>query len=154
MFKKSHELESLLGSSSSAKGGQDTTESVIGPSVHLEGNFNSSGNIVIGGSLSGGLTTSGDVRVLEGAKVQATVSATHVYVAGEVRGDVRANELLELGPTARLYGNIEVKVLTVAPGAILHGKCSMKLNGKVVEKLDQPTKSVKQPVGKMSEVIE
>ena len=122
MFKKTQDLGALPGSA-------DTTESVIGPSVHLEGNFNSSGNIVIGGSLTGSLTTVGDVRVLEGAKVQATVAATHVYVAGEVRGDVRASELLELSPTARIYGNIEAKILSVAPQAILHGKCVMKNGG-------------------------
>lgn len=114
-------------------GGQDTTESVIGPSVHLEGNFNSSGNIVIGGSLAGSLTTTGDVRILEGAKVQATISATHVNVAGEIRGDVYAKELLELTPTARVYGNVEAKVLSVTPGAVLHGKCAMKGGGGLKE---------------------
>lgn len=117
----------------------DATESVIGPSVHLEGNFNSSGNVVIGGSLSGSMTTSGDVRVLEGAKVQATLSATHVHVAGEVRGDIRASELLELSQTARIFGNIEAKVLSVAPGAVLHGKCAMKEGKAVPEKSETKT---------------
>lgn len=121
-------------------GGQDTTESVIGPSVHLEGNFNSSGNIVIGGSLAGSLGTSGDVRILEGAKVQATISATHVHVAGEIRGDVYAKELLELSPTARIYGNVEAKVLSVTPGAVLHGKCAMKGGGGLKE-IKETTKS-------------
>ena len=121
MWKKGQELSGVL-----SPAGQDTTESVIGPSVHLEGNFNSSGNIVIGGSLTGSLTTSGDVRIAEGAKVQATVSATHIYVSGEVRGDVIASELLELSPTARLYGNVEAKILSVTPGAVLHGKCAMR----------------------------
>src|SRR3989338_10163 len=141
MFKKTQDLSVVAPSSG------DTTESVIGPSVHLEGNFNSSGNIVIGGSLTCSLTTSGDVRVLEGARVQATVSATHIYVAGEVRGDVRALELLELSPTARLLGNVETKILSVAPQAILHGECVMK-NGKG-EKLE--TGNLKLETGKKTE---
>lgn len=133
---------------------QDNTESVIGPSVHLEGNFTSSGNLVIGGSLTGSLTTGGDVRVLEGAKVQAIVSAVHVYVAGEIRGDVRASELLELSPTAKLYGNVEAKVLSVAPGATLHGKCTMK-NGKVPEKVEKSeVRAAKPSVAKMAEMEE
>lgn len=126
MFKKSQDIGAMI---AGGQGGNDTTESVIGPSVHLEGNFNSSGNIVIAGSLSGSLTTSGNVRIEEGAKVQATVSAAHVFVAGEVRGDIAASEQLELAPSARIYGNIDAKVLSVSPGAILHGKCAMK-NGK------------------------
>jgi len=135
MWKKVQDLTMVTG-------GQDTTESIIGPSVHLEGNFTSSGNIVIGGSLAGSLTTTGDVRILEGAKVQATVGATQLFVAGEVRGDMRAGELLELAPTARVYGNVETKVLSVAPQAILHGKCMMKNGGgKLTEEVSRKQKT-------------
>ena len=134
MFKKTQDIGAIV------HNGGDTTESVIGPSVHLEGNFNSSGNIVVVGSLTGSLTTSGNVRVEEGAKVQATVSASYIHVAGEIRGDVQASDRLELAPTARVFGNVEVKVLSVAPGAILHGKCLMKNGaGKAME--DAPRKA-------------
>lgn len=134
-------------------GKSDSTESVIGPSVHLEGNFNSSGNIVIAGSLSGSLTTSGSVRVEEGAKVQATVSAAHIFVAGEVRGDIYATEQLELAPSARVIGNVDVKVLSVSPGAIIHGKCSMKNGGG--KKPEESTKRVKVSKGaKVEEAVE
>lgn len=123
MFKKDEELG---GVSAHQSGIQDTTESVIGPSVHLEGNFNSSGNVIIIGSLTGSMTTTSDVRIEEGAKVQASIEAVHINVSGEVRGDLHASEELELSPTARITGNVEAKVLSVAPGAILHGKCAMK----------------------------
>ena len=115
MWKKTQDLNTI-------EVGQDTTESVIGPSVHLEGNFTSSGNISIGGSLSGSLTTSGNVTVQEGAKVQAMVSAVNVFVSGEVRGDIRASERLELSPTACIIGNVEAKTLTVTAGAMKSGK--------------------------------
>lgn len=141
MFKKGDDLGSVLGGS---RANSDATESVIGPSVHVEGNFNSSGNIVIAGSLSGSLTTSGNVRVEEGAKVQATVSAAYIFVAGEVRGDVFASEKLELAPSACIMGNLDVKVLSVAPGAVLHGKCSMKNGGaKKPEELLKKAKAVR-----------
>ena len=135
MWKKTQDL-SILAPTFTGRGehqDQDKTESVIGPSVHLEGNFNSSGNIVIVGSLTGSLTTSGDVRIEEGAKVQATVQAANAFIAGELRGDIHANERLELSPTAQIIGNIETKTLTVAPGAVLHGKCFMKGNGMIKE---------------------
>src|SRR3989338_7388997 len=102
MWKKTQDL-SILAPDITGRGehqSQDKTESVIGPSVHLEGNFNSSGNIVIVGSLTGSLTTSGDVRIEEGAKVQATVQATNAFIAGELRGDIHASDRLELSPTA------------------------------------------------------
>ncbi len=128
MWKKTQDLSILA-----PTGTSDATESVIGPSVHLEGNFNSSGNIVIIGALTGSLTTIGDVRIDEGAKVQATVNAANAFVAGEVRGDIHATERLELSPTAQIIGNIETKTLTIAPGAVLHGKCFMKGSGKMAD---------------------
>lgn len=137
MWKKTQDLSILAptftGRAENQNQEQDKTESVIGPSVHLEGNFNSSGNIVIVGSLTGSLTTSGDVRIEEGAKVQATVQATNAFIAGELRGDIHTNERLELSPTAQIIGNVEAKTLTIAPGAVLHGKCFMKGNGMMKE---------------------
>jgi len=125
MFRKDTPSEGIS-ASFGKKQDQDTTESVIGPSVHMEGNFNSSGNVIIIGSLTGSMTTSGNVRIEEGAVVQATIASGQIFVAGEVRGDLHALEQLELAPTARIIGNVETKILSVAPGAILHGKCSMK----------------------------
>ncbi len=149
MFKKGDDIGAVLGG---PRGAQDSTESIIGPSVHLEGNFNSSGNIVIAGSLSGSLTTVGKVRVEDGAKVQATVSAAHIFVAGEVRGDIYASEQLELAPSARVIGNIDVKVLSVLPGAIIHGKCSMKNGGS--KKPEEVSKKVKTARGaKIEETV-
>ena len=65
--------------------------------------------------------------------MQATVQAANAFIAGELRGDIHANERLELSPTAQIIGNIETKTLTVAPGAVLHGKCFMKGNGMIKE---------------------
>ncbi|MDP3244851.1 MAG: polymer-forming cytoskeletal protein [bacterium] len=111
---------------------EETTEAetIIGPSVHLEGNFTSQGNIQIAGSLAGSLQTTGNVSIWEGAKVHANVVAQNVMIAGEVRGDVKTGERLELAPSARLWGNVEAKILAVAPGALLNGKCNMKNGGK------------------------
>lgn len=121
------------------------TETVIGPSVHLEGNFNSQGNIQIAGSLSGSLQTAGIVKVEAGAMVHANIVAKEVIIDGEVKGDVKAAERLELGPTARLWGNIETKVLSVAPGAFLSGKCNMK-GGKIFESKDKEKEKEKEVV--------
>ena len=101
-------------------------ETVIGPSVHLEGNFVSQGDVQVAGLLSGSLQTSGNVRVEEGARVHANIVALSVWVGGEVRGDVKASDVLELASTAKLSGNVEVKIFSMAPGAAFNGKCSMK----------------------------
>lgn len=101
------------------------TETIIGPTVKVEGNFVGSGDVIVEGQFVGSLKTDKSLRVGEGAKVKADIEAADVLLAGEIRGNVRATGSLELGPTAKLYGNVETPSLSVARGAILHGKCLM-----------------------------
>ncbi|MBI4089977.1 MAG: polymer-forming cytoskeletal protein [Candidatus Kerfeldbacteria bacterium] len=105
--------------------GDRSAETVIGPSVKVEGNFVGSGNVVVEGSVTGTIRTSKDLRVGEGAKIKADIEAANVTVAGEVHGNVKANGRLDLGPSAKVFGNVETMSLTVANGAVLNGKCTM-----------------------------
>ena len=108
---------------------QNTTphevETIVGPSVKVEGDFNSQGNVLIQGTVSGTIKTDKYLQVEEGAKIIASVRADSVKVSGEVQGNIRAKSTIELTSTARVIGDIEAKTLIIAPGAILHGKCSM-----------------------------
>ncbi|OGH67918.1 MAG: hypothetical protein A3C15_00885 [Candidatus Magasanikbacteria bacterium RIFCSPHIGHO2_02_FULL_50_9b] len=100
-------------------------ETIVGPSVKVEGDFNSQGNVLIQGTVSGNVKTDKYLQVEEGAKIMASVRADSVKVSGEIQGNVRAKNTIELTPTARVVGDIEAKTLIIAPGAILHGKCAM-----------------------------
>jgi cytoskeletal protein CcmA (bactofilin family) len=46
-------------------------------------------------------------------------------IAGEVRGNMKIKDSLELSATARILGDIEVKTLSVEPGAVIFGKITM-----------------------------
>lgn len=100
-------------------------ETVIGPSVKVEGNFVGSGNVVVEGVVNGTIKTTKDIRIGDRAKVKADIDAANVVVAGEVHGNVRSAGRLELAPSARVFGNVEAGSLSVASGAILNGKCTM-----------------------------
>lgn len=103
----------------------DTVETVVGPSVIVEGDFTSEGNIIVKGTVSGSVHTSRLLRVEEGAKIFANVKAANAVVAGTVRGNARIAEKLELTSSARIAGDMECKVLVVEPGALMNGKVSM-----------------------------
>src|SRR3989339_742733 len=81
----------------------DEIETVVGPSVNVEGDFASEGNIIIKGTVSGSVHTSRFLFVEQGAKIMANVRAG----------------------TAKISGDIECRVLSVEPGALLFGKISM-----------------------------
>lgn len=103
----------------------DEVETIVGPSVKVEGDFVSKGNVVIEGMVMGSVKTERNLRVEEGAVINASVAADNVRVAGEIRGNVQALGMLELTPTARVMGDVYTKTLVVAAGAILHGVCNM-----------------------------
>ncbi len=105
--------------------GKDGIETVIGPSVKLEGNFVCQGGIVIEGELKGSVKTAGYLEVGESASVTADVTAKEAKVGGEVRGNIRIEGYLDVTASAKLYGDIEAAFVSIARGAVVKGKCSI-----------------------------
>lgn len=108
-----------------ARQSEDTVETVVGPSVNVEGDFSSEGNIIVKGSVAGSVHTSRHLIVEPGAKIMANVRAGSAQIAGEVKGNMKIKESLELHATAKVLGDIEVKTLMVEPGAVLYGRVTM-----------------------------
>jgi len=102
--------------------GEHETETVIAPSVRVEGDFVSEGNVRIEGAVTGSVRTARDLIVGENAKITADVEARNGTVAGELHGNLRVFDRLELAATARIHGDIQAKVLSVAPGAMMRGQ--------------------------------
>lgn len=103
----------------------DEVETVVGPSVNVEGDFASEGNIIVKGSVAGSVHTSRHLAVEQGAKILANVRAGSAKIAGEVKGNMKIKEILELTSTAKVIGDIEVKTLVVEAGALIYGKIIM-----------------------------
>lgn len=117
MFKRRDDQLPMASSS-----GQET---VIAQGVKVEGDFVSSGNVVIDGEVAGSIQTAASLRVGETARIRADVSAGSAVIAGEVRGNVRAEDRLELLEGSVVYGDVECGVLSVAPGARVNGRVTM-----------------------------
>jgi cytoskeletal protein CcmA (bactofilin family) len=107
------------------KGGTKDAETVIGPSVMVKGNLNSSGNIIIEGILKGGIKTAGEVYVGDKAQITADVEAKTARIGGEIRGNLNIQELLYISSTAKIFGDINCASLAVEQGAVINGKFSM-----------------------------
>jgi cytoskeletal protein CcmA (bactofilin family) len=105
--------------------GAEEVETIIGHSVNVEGDFSSKGNMTILGSVAGTLKTEKDLKVGIDAKIAADVWAANAFVAGEIRGNMKIGGRMELTETAKIFGDIEVEILIMAPGSILNGRCAM-----------------------------
>lgn len=124
MFKNDRDMTSVA----------NETETVIAPSVRVEGDFVSEGNVRIEGEVKGSISTERDLIVGENAKITAGVQARNGVIAGELHGNLRVFDRLELASTARIYGDIQAKVLSVAPGAMMKGQLIIGLEVPVLEK--------------------
>ncbi|HAO81371.1 MAG TPA: cell shape determination protein CcmA [Candidatus Veblenbacteria bacterium] len=100
-------------------------ETLIGPSVHVKGDFKSQGNVQIEGQVTGTIQTSGNLRIGEQAKINANINAANAFVAGVIKGNVLVTERLELSAKAKIDGDINTKILVIAEGAQLNGRCQM-----------------------------
>lgn len=115
-----------LSSSPKAANPHDDVQTVVGPSVHVEGDFASEGDILVKGMVSGNVTTSRVLTVEQGAKILANVKAGEAMVAGDIKGNVRVQGKLELTESAQVHGDVTCKTLVVSAGALMHGKVTMK----------------------------
>lgn len=107
------------------KNDNNSLETVIGPSVKVEGDFVSQGNMTIEGSVSGTINTAGNLYVGEQAKVVADIEATSAQIAGHLKGNILVHEKLELTPTSQIQGDVSAKILVVMEGAQINGHCQM-----------------------------
>ena len=103
----------------------DTHTSVIAHTTSWNGNLESSGSLHIHGRVEGTLTARDDIFVAEEAEVDATINATSVTVAGNVRGSIRCADRFEVLPRGRVAGEISAPVLVIHEGAMVAGEISM-----------------------------
>lgn len=67
------------------------------------------------------------------ARVDANVEVAVAVIGGMVNGDIVAHQRVELGPEARINGNIWTQSIAIQPGAIFEGICRMLQNETAVE---------------------
>lgn len=116
-------------------------ETIIGPTVRVEGDFKAEGNVVIEGQVLGSFVTKKNLQVGEGAKIKANVEAENAWVAGEVKGNLNIKNHLELANGAKIKGDIETQILTMATGSQINGH--LKMGELAAEKIELEDKQPK-----------
>lgn len=101
-------------------------ESIVGPSVKIDGDLKSQGNLRIDGTVTGKVKTTQNLYVGESANIHADVEAENAVISGIVQGNVKVSGALVLGKNGRLLGDMICGTLQVEEGAYFAGKCSMK----------------------------
>lgn len=114
---------------------EDTSQQInlLSDGTKIKGDINSNGDIRIDGEMAGNLTTKGKLVVGNNGKIQGEVQAANVEISGFIKGKVIARELLNMKSSAKIEGDIIAAKLSVEPGAVFTGTCSMGANKPVNE---------------------
>jgi cytoskeletal protein CcmA (bactofilin family) len=104
----------------------DKVETVIGANVTVKGSFVSQGSMRVDGVVEGSIEAKGNVIVGEAARVVANITAYHVSVAGQVRGNITASGRLEITAKGRVYGDTVAASLAIDEGGVLSGHSQLR----------------------------
>jgi len=116
-------------SSSAGPTPPDRCANVIAAGAKWQGTLNVDDSVRIEGQFSGEVRAKGTVHVSEGAQVDAKIRALFVVVSGNVRGEIRCEQRVDLLPRSRVNGQVITKVLSVHEGAVLDGSVQMSADG-------------------------
>ncbi|HLT89597.1 MAG TPA: polymer-forming cytoskeletal protein [Woeseiaceae bacterium] len=113
----------MFGRKSHMDGRVDT---LVGPHSKVNGDIVFSGRChvdgVVKGSVSADLDGNSALSIAEDGSVEGGVTVPYVLLNGLVKGDVIASQHVELGPTARVFGNVYYNLIQMAMGAEINGK--------------------------------
>jgi cytoskeletal protein CcmA (bactofilin family) len=122
---------------------QAAINTLVGADTRVHGDIEFSGGFLVDGYVKGNVKAVKDehatLSISEKGCVEGAVMVPHVLLNGTVRGDVRATERIELGPHARVIGNVQYRLIEMAIGA--------EVNGKLIHESESSAeKAVKRPV--------
>ena len=118
-------------------------DTLVGANTRINGDLNFEGGCHVDGTVKGNVSADTDsssaLSVSEEGTVEGGVTVPYVVLHGIVRGDVFATKRVELGPTARVIGNVYYNLIEMAIGAEINGKLVHQPEGQVAL-LEQTTR--------------
>ncbi len=102
-----------------------TTATTVAQGCQVEGSLAGSADILIQGEVRGSIASTGQVVVAESGSVHATIRARSISVAGRVKGDLTADDVIQLEPGGVVHGDLTSPRILIKDGANLQGQVEM-----------------------------
>lgn len=115
-----------LGAQRGSLGIKQRTTSSFGSRPELSGEISFRDMLRVNGHIAGTVySKTGTLIIDNAATVDANIEVPITIISGTVHGDIVARERVELGPSARIYGNIWTRSIAIKDGAVFDGVCTM-----------------------------
>lgn len=114
---------------------ENRIDTLVGPNTRVNGDLSFGGRCHVDGVVKGNVSADSEsnsaLSIAEDGTVEGGVRVPYVVLHGIVRGDVVAHQRVELGPTARVIGNVYYNLIEMAIGAEINGKLVHQPGGQV-----------------------
>ncbi len=101
-------------------------DTLIGVHSSFNGDLTFEGAVRIDGRFEGNIRSikEGTLIVSQGAEICGEVHVPSLVLHGLIKGNVHASRSLKVGETGCINGDVEYRMITLAEGAAINGRCS------------------------------
>jgi len=105
--------------------GQDQSINIISEGTSINGDISATGDIRIDGELIGNIVAKGRLVIGPNGKIEGEINCNNIEVSGYIKGKITVPEMLNMKSSAKVYGEIIAGKLSVEPGSLFTGTCTM-----------------------------
>jgi cytoskeletal protein CcmA (bactofilin family) len=99
---------------------------MVGARMKVTGTIVSDEDLEIVGQVEGEIRARETLSIAKDAEVRAVVHGRRVVLEGALHGDIHASELVVLGNSSTMQGDIHTPTLEIREGALFRGSVKMK----------------------------
>lgn len=98
---------------------------IINEGTLIKGDITANGDIRIDGELIGNIEAKGRLVIGPKGKVDGEIICSNIEISGYIKGKITVSEILTMKASAHIYGDVVAGKLSVEPGSVFTGTCSM-----------------------------
>ena len=105
---------------------RDEINAFLGKDTEFEGKLSFKGFVRIDGRFTGEIFSEGTLSVGETAVIRSDIHVSHIIISGEIRGNIIADNRIEIHAPGKVFGNIQAPAVIIEEGVIFEGNCRMQ----------------------------
>ncbi len=106
-------------------GERERVISFLGKGAEFEGKLTFHGTVRIDGHFKGEISSDGNLIVGEEAMIEADMHVSYIVITGQVRGNIIADQRVDIRASAKVFGNIRAPSVVMDQGALFWGETQM-----------------------------
>ncbi len=131
-----HEATAMRPSYTSSTPSTASDRATIGKSLQIKGEVIGSESLYIDGKIEGAITLPDSrVTVSRDARVSANITAREVVIFGEVTGNIRASDRVDIRSEGSVTGDVTTQRITIGDGAFFRGGIDISKPGQQKDRI-------------------